>query len=273
MFCAGILVFTLSAAQSARELIPAEGWLPQWTASYDVIAYQGDDLFFLINGGADLYMEYGFADVAAVELKHPDLGALYVEVYRMDSDSAAAGIFSLRKGNLQVEAGAALWRAFAADAMHLWRGNFYVSASGNGLKEDKRQEVFDALTAHFLNQTTSGHKLPLMLKHLPDPGSTRFSYIMGPLALGNIYSFGPGNLFQISEGVVAEQDDHRLFVFHYPNAQKVADVFAQVLQFMQTTNRFSNFSELRQGFSVTDRNGNVLQGSLSENLIRLSLQL
>ena len=60
--------------------------------------YQGDDLFSLINGGAELYHEFGFVEVMAVDLvagKTP----LRAEIYDMGSQEAAWGIFSLSATN------------------------------------------------------------------------------------------------------------------------------------------------------------------------------
>ena len=45
-----------------------DGWAPSGKAQY----VEGDDLFLLINGGAEVYHEYGFKQAAALGYKSPE---------------------------------------------------------------------------------------------------------------------------------------------------------------------------------------------------------
>lgn len=265
------LISVASQAQMAKDVIPSGGWLQQWEASYDVVDYKGDDLFFLINGGADLYMEYGFADVAAVELKHPQQGTLYVEVYRMDSDSAAFGIFSMRKGGLTLNVFPSPWVVFSEDVLHIWQGNYYISASGQGLQPKQRIHVFAALVNHFQEKIPADNILPLMLQNNEYPAGIECYYLMGQLALNNIYSFGPDNIFKIREAIVFDKDNTRKFVFSYLSPDTAQQVYQHLLEYMQTTTRFTDFKPIGEGFSVVDRNGNLINANQAKNLISLDL--
>ncbi len=269
-----VLLFSVSAlqGQTAFSVLPGAGFLPGWEASYDAVAYEGDDLFFLINGGADLYMEYGFADVAAVELKHPDKGSVYIELYRMDSDSAAFGIFSLRKGNLSVEVNPAPWVVYGEDFLHVWQGPFYMSVSGGRLEKSARLQVFASLIGHLAEKAPAENRLPALYEEYRQAEAHSATYLMGPLALSNIYSFGHENPFRVGEGLVLERDIDREIILAYANASTASDVFNGVLHFFTDNARFPQFEGSGRSFATVDRQGKLIEATLSGNKILLAIE-
>jgi len=60
--------------------------------------YAGKALYGYINGGADLYHEYGFERLSVQELKL-DGETFFTEVYRMSDPGGAFGIFSVSRGD------------------------------------------------------------------------------------------------------------------------------------------------------------------------------
>ena len=60
--------------------------------------YDGSSLWGYINGGADVYLEYGFEKVLVQEFNFAG-NTIKMDVYRMDSPEAAFGIFSVRRFN------------------------------------------------------------------------------------------------------------------------------------------------------------------------------
>lgn len=269
-----ILFFSVSAlqGQTAASVLPGAGFLPGWEASYDAVAYEGDDLFFLINGGADLYMEYGFADVAAVELKHPDKGSVYMELYRMDSDSAAFGIFSLRKGGLSVEVNPGPWVVYGEDFLHLWQGPFYMSVSGGRLEKSARLQVFLSLIGHLTEKVPAENRLPWLYEEYRQAEANSAAYLMGPLALSNIYSFGHENPFRVSEGLVLERDADREIILAYADASTASDIFSGVLHFFTDNARFPQFEGSGRSFAAVDRQGKLIEATLSGNKILLAIE-
>jgi len=58
--------------------------------------YDGNSLWGLINGGADIYLEYGFERLGFQSVKWRD-NSFRVEIYKMNSPAAAYGIFSVSR--------------------------------------------------------------------------------------------------------------------------------------------------------------------------------
>jgi hypothetical protein len=266
-----LLLAAATSAQSALDVLPDENWLPGWEYSWDAVNYEGDDLFFLINGGADLYMEYGFADVAAVEMSHPDKGSLYVEVYRMDSDSAAFGVFSLRSGSAPLIMEPSPWVVFGEDFLHVWQKNYYVAASGAGLDAALRLQVFNELVQHIRGQAPGVNELPGLVHRKTSPDTPEYAYLMGPLALSNVYSFGPTDVFNTREALLIREPGRRTLIFSYPSAGQAGEVFSAVTEYMKGTRRFSDLSLQDDSFTAVDRQGNVLHARPDGSVIRVAI--
>lgn len=74
---------------------------PDWKQN-TVRDYDGTSLFGYMDGGAELYLEYGFEHLQVIEIEAAGQ-SFSVQLYRMKTDSAAFGIFSVNsfgcKGN------------------------------------------------------------------------------------------------------------------------------------------------------------------------------
>ena len=71
------------------------GWQPEDEAKYAA----GEDLFLLINGGAEVYHEYGFQEALFQTYSTKEGKSINLEVYEMVSQEAAFGIYSFKTGD------------------------------------------------------------------------------------------------------------------------------------------------------------------------------
>lgn len=93
LFC---LLVSLSAQQdNFPQLTPGEIDYGEITRTE---FYNGEELWGLINGGADLYLEYGLDKTLLQEVVVDDKN-YRVEIYGMNDEDAAFGIYSIRKFN------------------------------------------------------------------------------------------------------------------------------------------------------------------------------
>ena len=96
-----VTLMMVSIAFMAGAPPPAPGQSPRlpatvagWTRADSVGVYAGKNLFLLIDGGADLFYEYGFVRAFSSEYsRSPDTSAT-VELYEMESPVAAYGLFT-----------------------------------------------------------------------------------------------------------------------------------------------------------------------------------
>jgi len=79
----------------SKTLLPETETIPNWNMKDSIETYGGDDLFYYINGGADLYLEYGFEEVSTAKYLNYTGNNIHIDVYQMTDDAAAYGIFSI----------------------------------------------------------------------------------------------------------------------------------------------------------------------------------
>lgn len=94
MFYVVMAICTISIkAQEIPEL--TQNQIPGLTVSSSNV-YDGNALWGYMNGGADLYLEYGFEGLRVQEIEI-DGNALKLEIYRMESPLAAFGMMSIKR--------------------------------------------------------------------------------------------------------------------------------------------------------------------------------
>lgn len=88
--------------------------------------FSGSALYGYMNGGAELYHEYGFTDAVISELT-AGTGKYKVEIFRMNNPESAFGIFSVLRFKC-VDA-ASFWKHSCQSKyqLQICRGNYYIS--------------------------------------------------------------------------------------------------------------------------------------------------
>lgn len=88
--------------------------------------FDGSSLYGYINGGAELYREYGFEHLRVQEIRWHNLD-LTVSIYQMSDPMAAFGIFSVSIFQCDAQAGAPDFWNDSPYQVQFAAGNFYVS--------------------------------------------------------------------------------------------------------------------------------------------------
>lgn len=221
-------------------LPPVDGADSDWRAEDDLQEYRGEDLFLLINGGAEIYYEYGFDRVAARGYRYRNGKAVNVEIYQMVGSASAFGIYSLKtgRGGQRLNFGD---RALLEDYyLNFWKGPYLVTLTGF----DSQKGTITALTtmAEYIDARidTRGPE-PELVSRLPENGLAGDSvkYLKGHLALFNVYPFSSQNLFELTEGVAAEYSGVNLFVFSYDTGRSASRSFNRAAKILNAEKRFS----------------------------------
>ncbi len=88
-----LMIPVLASAQPAPSLQPGEGGARILRTE----SYQGRSLSGYMNGGAELFHEYGFVALSMQEVSVAGAGEITVEIFRMSSPRAAYGIYSVSR--------------------------------------------------------------------------------------------------------------------------------------------------------------------------------
>ena len=231
--CIGVMVLLIAVSAAAQQApgdlsgyLPAGGEGAGWKLSEAPKNYRGDKLFVMINGGADIYHEYGFTQVLSAEYADVRGKSLTLEIYEMESPAAAYGIYTFTIG----DGGKTL--AIGQEALledyylRFWKGNLLVTVIGQDSEEGTVQGVVSLAKAVDSRIARRGERPGLARMLLSEPlAFSRPKYVRGSLGVMTSYFFSTENIFRVREGMIGAVNDCQTFVFRYADEGVSAGVY------------------------------------------------
>ncbi len=177
----------------------AEGWAPVGESK----SFPGELLFDHIDGGADIYFEYGFVTVVIQEYGKGDT-AVSLEIYCMDDSRAAFGIYSFnRHPSLSaVEVGGE--GIIHQNGLFFWQDRYYVDMHQLGSSAILGEELLMLAKAIETNIGAKPGK-PAVMNLLPSEDMIGRSEVLalGFLGIDNQVHIAGDDLFGLQEGEFA----------------------------------------------------------------------
>jgi hypothetical protein len=213
----------------------------------------GEELYDLINGGADLYLEYGFQK-AAFAVYEGQGKAINVEIYQMDGDSAAYGINSLKKGRRWKSVDRGQEGFLSAYYLNFWKGVYQVSVIGMDSTESSMQGIL-IIAGRIAAQIQEEGDTPAVFvdQSMLRPRNT--IYFRGPIALLNIYAFDSIDSFGSRDGIYHAYDGFELFIFRYHDAAERAQKFIRAVAMLEKSENFRELQRSGKGVCMVDEKG------------------
>lgn len=87
-----------TADRSLLVLLPSSDEVRPWEPDAPAQFAEGQELFALINGGAEIFLRHGFERIVAQTYSHVGGRHIQVEIYRMESADGATEVFLRRTG-------------------------------------------------------------------------------------------------------------------------------------------------------------------------------
>jgi hypothetical protein len=222
-------------ASDLSALAPAVDDLDVWAPVGQPLQYEGLDLYELINGGAEVYHEYGFRRVLAQE--YGDQGQRYIaiEIYEMENTTAAFGIYSFKTGLKGRSIPLGTEATLAGHYLNIWKGRFLLTLSGSDADRATREglvEVGKAVTGRI---TAAGPRPELTYLLPVEPVSpAKVWYLAGDLALSNLAPVAGLVPLGFTQGTAADYGGFRLFLLAFGNPEMATDRFALAVDRMTT---------------------------------------
>ncbi len=243
-------------AQEITSLLPPLPKLENWRIIEKPKIYLGDDLFELINGGADVYLEYGFNQVVTVDYADPEQTIIQLEIYEMLDPASAFGIFSLSQQAAEWKLDFGRTSASSKDYIAFWKGKYYVIVSWESRHPDDAPQL-PRIAAMVDGAIQDQGEFPTLVNDFRamDPAK-KTVYMKGNLALSNFYYFDYKDIFEIVEGIGCSPGSHHRIVFRYSDEARALSVLASAKQLMINGKRFTDIAMSYQGFTCTDNKSN-----------------
>lgn len=206
LFAAAVAVD--SAALADLTLLPADGSVAGCNRSGPPETYPGAELYGLIDGGAEPFLELGF--VRATVQRYAFAGQeVSLELYRMRDPGAALGIYLMKCGKETTDPALPMRHTVGRVQLQLVRGDFYLTATGDRAADGLRAALV-GLAAVAVSREPEAATDPLA--GLPGDhlvaGSARI--VRGAYTLQALVTLGEGDVLQLQEdGVTALAGEYR----------------------------------------------------------------
>jgi hypothetical protein len=207
----------------------------------------------LIDGGAEIYHEYGFKKTVFQTYSTKDGKSINLEIYEMDNQEAAYGIYSFKTGSdgRPLELGYEGW--FESYYLNFWEGNFLVTIIGLDTDSETLNGIMKIANA-VDSKLTFHSKQPHITSYLPKENlqANGTYYLKGNLGLVNHYEFDNKNIFGLKEGVIGKYDDYSIFIFQYKNQDEAKKWYDFARNHLKHSNHFNNFIKRDTRFEISD---------------------
>lgn len=198
------------SASTYGHLFPDAGQVPGVKAAGEIVEYKDKSLYDFLNGGAELYFDYGIVAVASSEYSTGADAGIEISLYDMDTPENAFGVYSHIRyagadfadiGNEAVK---------TTSSLDFWEGKYYCRLISFDTAPTSQGVMLELGRALAGNIGEAG-SLPQLVGLLPEEWRVARSekYFRKHLALNNIHyvdSDNVLNLGELTEGVVAQYD-------------------------------------------------------------------
>ena len=166
----GFLIILFSGSASAQEITLPELEGYKKTTNYPV--FGPENLWDFINGAADTYLAYGFADLHVAEYKKGK-NVIKLEIYRHSDNTMAFGIYSTERSPSFrfINLGA---QGYVADgAINFFKGDYYVKIRTYS-KNEKTLKSTESLALKVADMLKGDSKMPALLSQFPETGKKKY---------------------------------------------------------------------------------------------------
>lgn len=228
-----LFLLTVMACQGQSTLEQGiQKYVPQkvgvWTKKDAPLEYVGDNLFAYINGGAEIYEEYGFARVFVQDYANRDNKTITLELYEMTSPESAYGMFTFKSSRDGKELSLGNQGRLEDYYLNFWKGRFLVTLTGFDAEPDTLRGLEEIAGA--VDQLLQDSDLTLFFSGLfPSEHLIRTSikYFKGHLGFFNSYALSQKDVFMLKEGVRADYSHGvSVFIFRYDSQELCSQAFS-----------------------------------------------
>jgi hypothetical protein len=200
-----------AAGQASAEAAPMPGpdFAPGWARSGALRTFTGQDLFNQIDGGAELFLEFGFVKLR-LQAYTRDKSELTLNAYEMESAASALGIYLMKMGRETPFPEVAARNSSEEAQLTILKGRTFVQVDNLGDEPAAKADAV-ALANAFL-AGVSEEPIVSPLAELPTEGRVPASerLIRGPYGLQPYFTFGEGDILSMGGKVFGALAEYRM---------------------------------------------------------------
>lgn len=250
------LALGLAARAAPVDYLPGEKDLPGWVQEEKPTTFTQDTIWDLMDGGAEVYVEYGVVGAVSVRYKHSSKGSVLVEIYAMKDTGAAYGVYSLNsrlKGD-QVQIGD---EALQTNYFVLLRkGTHFITLTALSDPTSTMPACLE-LARLIADRIPAVAGKPALLSRLPalQGASVRSVYFRGSLGLLNLYPLDASDPFKPLEGAAAIAEGLQYIILRHADDKEATARFEASWSILSANPKYK-VSESKKGeFCLIDEKG------------------
>ena len=239
----------------------------EWIRTDSVGVFAGKDLYLLVDGGADLFFEYGFVRALSSEYSLSPEVSVTTELYEMESPTAAYGLFTSFTAGTGIAVSVGQEAVLGEGYCVFWKGS-YVGMLTAAAVDSASGQMLLRLAGELERGIRRTGSLPDVCALLREGGVEyrRTVFVRGKLALGNHFSQAWANALPKTDGVVGESGPCRYVILEYADtvaacvALRTAEAEWQRLQMPVARNPGGGWAIPQRdgGVTVLERQGRYL---------------
>lgn len=231
---------TPAGGQGLAPVLPGDGDVRGWSRDGEAQEFAQDQLFDYIDGGAEIYHEYGFRRVIVQDFKNAAGKSVSLEIFEMADPGAAYGMFTFKRSGrgrgVPLGSGGELEDYY----LNFWKGRYVATLTG-----------FDGTEATVAGLLALGRAVdakmgetaeaPALVAVLPGEGLEAGSvkYLRGLLGLNNVYSFYLARGLGFEAAVKGDYEDGTtLLVLEYRSDAERAGDWAWFIEALARSGKF-----------------------------------
>jgi hypothetical protein len=213
--------------------IPEPGFAPGWTKAGPLRTFTGQDLFNQIDGGAELFLEFGFVKLR-LQAYARGKAELTLNAYEMESAASALGIYLMKMGRETPFPEIGARNSCEEIQLTILKGRYFIQVDNLGEVPAWTTEAV-ALANAFL-AGVARESGPTPLDALPVEGKVSGSerLIRGPYGLQPYFTFGEGDTLSLGGRIYGALAAYRMpggasftrLVVPYPDPEASAAALA-----------------------------------------------
>jgi hypothetical protein len=201
-----------------------------WSLAEEPRIFTTEDVFEMVDGGADFYLEYGLVRVLAAAYKLDANDSIQVEIWELKDSAAAFGVYSVMKPDKGETFICGREGRLANYYLSFWKGRHYLTVTGSRASGPVREAIRVLARNIDAALPDEGGPLPALLGDLPQKDQLDRRYVRGAIALQNVRGFDAVQAFHPREAALGEYPSQHVALLRFADAPEAAKAFAEAVQ-------------------------------------------
>jgi hypothetical protein len=226
----------------------------EWQRDDQPQDYRGEDLYEYINGGAEIYHEYGFNRVIVQDFRNKSGKSISLEIFEMEDSESAYGIYTFKTHSEDKKLSLGSDAQLSDYYLNFWKANVLVTITGfdeDGETIEGLQELARAVEA---KMNLKGEK-PHLVSVLPEKKliTTSIKYFEGNLGLYNSYSFFARDIFSLKKGIKGDYEGgYSVYFIQSKDGEVGQKRFDEIKKDFEGSPRYKNFNSFEKDFFMVE---------------------